>query len=259
MHEVIKTEVRGPAGLIQLSRPEKYNALTRAMLEEIGDAVEAFGDDDGVRAIVITGTNDFFSTGADLQEAVTIDNPAASMRYHRIWRRLDRALEQVPKPVLAAIGGYCVTGGLELAMACDIRVAAENAQFAVTSARIGSVAGMGATQRLPRLIGDANAKDLLFSADYVDATTALRMGLISRCVPFGQALTECLSMVDVYSARAPLSLAWHKMAVNSGRDVDLQSAMDLEASLSAQAFATADKREGMTAFLEKRAAVFHGR
>lgn len=258
MCHLIKTESRGPAGVIFLNRPEKYNALTRTMLQEIAEAVDTFEQEAQVRGIVITGTDEFFSTGADLREALEVDNPAASLRYHRIWRKLDQTLALATKPVVAAISGYCVTGGLELALACDLRVAAEGAQFAVTSARIGSVAGMGATQRLPRLVGEANAKDLLFSADYVDADMALRIGLINRCVPRKEALAEALRMVEVYATRAPLSIAWHKLAVNSGRDMDLESAMDLEAALSAQAFATKDKREGMSAFLEKRPAVFHG-
>jgi len=255
----IKAEQRGPAGIVHLARPEKRNALTRDMLRDMLRALDAFAENDEIRGVVLFGSDDFFSTGVDLAEALEVTTAVESRRYQAVWRNLESAIEGLPKPVIAAIGGYCVTGGLELALTCDLRIASENAQFAITSPRIGSVAGMGATQRLPRIIGEAYAKEMLFTADYIDAATALRYGLINRCVPKGTVLKEALAVVDVVAQRAPLSIAWHKLAVHAGRDADLRGALELEAALSAQAFATEDKKEGMSAFLQKRQPVFQGR
>lgn len=256
---LVAISVDGPCGTIMLDRPDKYNALTSAMLLDLAAALDELEERPEVRGIVITGTDKFFSTGADLNEALTVRDVPQYLRYNRRWRTLTYKIEHLMKPVIAAISGYCVTGGLEIAMACDIRIAAENAQFAMTSAKIGSVAGAGGTQRLPRLVGLAKAKELLFGAEFIDAGEALRIGLINRVVPAGQAVPAARALIDVFVERGPLSLALAKIAANVGIGMDLESALDLEAALSSEAFATEDKAEGMRAFLEKRRAAFKGR
>jgi enoyl-CoA hydratase/carnithine racemase len=248
-----------PAVIITLNRPERHNALSVELMTELERALRLVEDQPEFSAVVITGSDRAFSTGADLTEAVEITTPVNYLRWNRVWRTLTGTIEKHVKPVIAAVNGYCLTGGLELALACDLRVVGAGATFGVTSSKIGSVAGAGGTQRLPRLIGPSQAKRLLFSAEFIDAAEALRIGLVDTVVPDDAVLAEARRLAEVYATRGPLSLAWHKLAVNTGMNMDLESALDLEASLSAQAFATQDKAEGMRAFLEKRDATFIGR
>ena len=161
-------------------------------------------------------------------------------------------------PAIAAIEGFCLTGGLEFALACDLRVAGKGASFAITSARIGTVAGAGGTQRLPRLVGHSKALELLFAAEPIAAAEAHRIGLINRLVETGGALTSALELAELYATRAPLSLAFAKRAVHRGMQMDLTSALEFEAMLAATIYTTDDRREGISAFLEKRVANFTG-
>jgi len=180
-------------------------------------------------------------------------------RYFKAWHRLTCALEALGKPVLAAIEGFCITGGCELALACDLRIAGAGASFAITSSRIGTVAGAGGTQRLPRLVGPANALALLFSAEPIDAAEAYRIGLVNRMVPAGEALAAAKALVGVYAERAPLGLAFAKRAVYRGLQMDLESGLEFETFLVTTIYGTADKQEGISAFLEKRKPSFTGR
>ncbi len=259
MNDILLREIRGPAAILTMNRPEKYNALSNELLQAIGDAVRALDHDDGVRGIVLAGADKYFSTGADLGGALaakTLPDTHAMLRY---FDDCNRAIERSRKPVIAAINGYCLTGGLEVALACDIRIAGSDAKFGVTSSKIGSVAGAGGTQRLPRIVGKEWAKDLLFSADFIDAETALRIGLVSRVVAPEAVLDTALARVDAYAARAPLSVWYAKVAVNTGMEMDLEPALELERHLTASLFTTEDRSEGMSAFLEKRDAEFKGR
>lgn len=257
--QTIKVDVDPPAATVTLHRPDKHNALSVTLMTELTQALQQLEQQPGVSAVVITGSEAAFSTGADLTEALEITGSVEYRSWNRVWRELTATIERHLRPVLAAVNGYCLTGGLELALACDLRVAGEGAQFGITSAKIGSVAGAGGTQRLPRLIGPSQAKRLLFSAEFIDAAEALRIGLVDTVVAPAGVLAETRRLAETYAQRGPLSLSWHKLAVNTGLNMDLESALDFEASLSAQAFATADKAEGMRAFLEKRVAKFQGR
>ncbi|MBI3918388.1 MAG: enoyl-CoA hydratase/isomerase family protein [Betaproteobacteria bacterium] len=184
---------------------------------------------------------------------------ADGIDYFRRWHRLNTAIEELAKPVIAAIEGFCITGGLEFALACDLRVAGEGASFAVTSSRIGTVAGAGGTQRLPRIVGLAHALDILFSAEPIDAREAHRIGLINRLAAKGGALEAAKKLVGVYAQRAPLSLALAKRAVHRGMQMDLASGIDLETFLVTTIYGTQDKQEGISAFPEKRTAQFKGK
>jgi enoyl-CoA hydratase/carnithine racemase len=182
----VLVERRGAIALLTLNRPDKHNALSLALLARLETLMRELGDDASVRVIVISGNPRCFSTGMDLDDLDEVRAVADTQRVLGRARDANAAIERCPRPVIAAIAGWCLTGGLELALACDIRVAADTARFGVTSARIGTVAGMGGTQRLPRLIGPGRAKEVLFSAEPVDAAEAFRLGIVNRVVPAGQ-------------------------------------------------------------------------
>lgn len=258
-YTTLHTERAGGAFVITLQRPEKKNAFSRTMKEEILAAALEAKADPAVRAVVFSGGGDFFSSGQDLNEALAADTPAQVMDMLGSWHRLTACLEELPKPVFAAIEGFCITGGLEFAMACDIRIAAEDATFAITSSRIGTVAGAGGTVRLPRLVGEAKALELLFSAETLDAAEAQRIGLVNHVVPKGQALARAREMIEVYAQRGPLSLALAKRAVRQGMQMDRRSALDFETFLVATVYASEDRQEGIRAMLEKRPPQFKGR
>lgn len=258
-YELINVHVDGSAGVIVLNRPDTHNSISSQMRSEIVQALTDLEGDDAVRGVIITGNERAFSTGADLNEALSVKEGENLLRYYRGWRTLSYTIEHLYKPVIAAIEGHCITGGLELALSCDMRIAGETANFGITSSKIGSVAGAGGTQRLPRLVGPAVAKELLFTANFIKAEEALRIGLVNKVVPKGDTVASAKKMIEIFEDRGPLSIAWMKLAVNVGMNLDLESALDLEASLSGQAFTTADKEEGMRSFLEKRKAVFQGR
>ncbi|WP_207001277.1 enoyl-CoA hydratase/isomerase family protein [Trinickia mobilis] len=256
--ETITTQIQRSAFVIQLNRPTRRNAVSEQMMDDIVGACGEAAENKDVSAIVLTGGSEYFSAGADLTEAFQVSTALQGRRYFGHWHRLNDALEQSPKPVIAAIEGFCMTGGLELALAADLRVASENATFAITSSRIGTVAGAGGTQRLPRVVGMANALDLLFAAEPIDSAEALRIGLINRRTANGSALTEALKLADHYATRAPIALAFVKRAVHRGMQMDLASAIEFETMLVTTVYGTEDKAEGIAAFLEKRQANFKG-
>ncbi|MDP6706276.1 MAG: enoyl-CoA hydratase/isomerase family protein [Alphaproteobacteria bacterium] len=258
-YENIRIERDGPALVVTFDRPSARNAISTATMDEIAEALADAEADDAVRAVVFTGGSDYFSAGADLNDALAIDGAKDGHVYFRRWHRLTALLENHAKPVIAAIEGFCMTGGLEFALACDIRVAAEGATFTITSSRIGTVAGAGGTQRLPRLVGAGKALEILFSAEPIGAEEAHRIGLVNRLAPKGEALTVAKELAALYAERAPLSLAFAKRAVYRGLDMDLASGLEFEAFLVNTIYGTEDRTEGITAFLEKRPAAFKGR
>jgi enoyl-CoA hydratase/carnithine racemase len=245
--------------VVTLNRPERRNAINFRMIEELIEATRQAGGEAAVRSLIITGGTGCFSAGADLKDLLAVESTTECAAYFRQLHRMNDTLEKLEKPVIAAIEGFCMTGGCEMALACDIRVAAEGASFAITSSRIGTVPGAGATQRLPRILGVGKALELMFSAEAINASEAHRIGLINRLVPAGEALKEALAIADCYQNRAPLSHAFIKRAVRQGVQMDLASALELEIFAATSVYGTEDRREGITAFLEKREAHFRGR
>ena len=258
-YETITAAKDGPAFIITFNRPDKRNAISTVTMDEMMAAAADAEADADIRGIIITGGTEFFSAGADLNDAQALSAPMETLAYLKRWHRLCRTFEEHNKPVLAAIEGFCMTGGCEFAMACDIRIGAQGSSYAITSARIGTVAGAGGTQRLPRIVGPAKALEIMLAADPIDADEAYRIGLINRLVPKGTALDEAKSMVDLYATRAPMSHAFIKHTVHTGMQMDLVSALDYESFIVSTIYESEDRREGIGAFLEKRKAVFKGR
>lgn len=258
-YQTILAQQEGAAYIITLNRPDKRNAISVQMMDEIADALRAGEAEPTARAVILTGGGSFFAAGADLNEARQVKTAAQGIDYFKRWHRLTATIEELAKPVIAAIEGFCITGGLELALACDLRIAGEGASFAITSSKIGTVAGAGGTQRLPRVVGIAHALDLLFAADPIGAREAYRIGLINRLTPKGGALQAAKALVDVYAQRAPLSLALVKRAVRRGMQMDLASGIEFETFLVTTIYGTEDKQEGISAFLEKRVPDFKGK
>lgn len=257
--ETVVVSASGPACVLTLNLPERRNAISLQMMLDLIAALEKAAADNACRAVIITGGKDVFSSGRDLKEAGAMRAPADAAHVREMWLKLTRTIEDLSRPVIAAIEGPCLTGGLELALACDLRVAGEGATFGITSARLGTVPGFGATQRLPRVVGVSRALDILFSANAIDTAEAYRIGLINRQTGQGGALAEALAMVEVYAERAPLSLSHIKRAVRRGVELDLAAGLELESELGALLMTSEDRKEGISAFLQKRKPDFKGR
>jgi len=257
--ELLLVERRGPAAIVTFNRPTKQNALSSAVLHAVDDTLAELDRDPDLRGIVITGNDKVFSTGGDLKEGLTMQTVVDTRNWLEAFNCANSRIESVSKPVVAAINGWCLTGGLELALCCDIRVVGSGAQFGITSSRIGTVAGAGGTQRLARIIGPEWTKELLFSGNFIDAQTALRIGMVSEVVEPERVLARALERVAAYAERAPLSVAYAKLAVNNGLQMDMESALHYERQLTITLFTTEDRKEGISAFLEKRPAKFKGR
>lgn len=244
--------------ILTLARPERRNAFNLQMMKEIVRACSEIGDAPEVRALVVTGGPDFFSAGADLTEALKVATPDDGAQFFGSLHSMNLAVERLNKPVIAAIEGPCVTGGCEFALACDLRFAGEGATFAITSSRIGTIAGAGGTQRLPRIVGISNALAMLYSAEPVDVDEAFRIGLVNKKTARGGALDAALDVADVYAERAPVSLALTKQAVRQGIELELDAGLALEIDMVTKIYGTRDKLEGISAFLEKRKPRFTG-
>jgi enoyl-CoA hydratase/carnithine racemase len=258
MADIVLIERQGSSAILRMNRPEKNNALSRELFEAIYQSLVALEDDASVRGIIITGNEKVFSTGGDLKEALAIRSVEDTRKWLELFNRVNERIESIGKPVIAAIHGYCVTGGLEMALACDIRIAATNAQFGITSSRIGTVAGAGGPQRMARLIGPEWTKELLFSADFIDAETALRIRLVSEVAVPERVIPRALERLESYARRAPLSISYSKAAVNNGLQMPLEYALTDERQLTTTLFTTDDRKEGQAAFLEKRSPNFKG-
>lgn len=258
-YKTIIIEKDGPSFIIRFNRPDKRNAISVAMMDEIEIALDTAARDNQARAIIFTGNEKLFSAGVDLNDAmVEFSTPGRGVDFMAKWRRLNASLENHAKPVLCAVEGFCMTGGFELALACDLRIGGEGSQFGLTSAKIGTVPGAGGTQRLPRIVGIGQALDIMFSADPIDAKEAHRIGLLNRLVPKGEALAAAKSLVKTYEERAPLSLKLIKRVVYAGMQMPQAEAIEFEAFVVSTIYQTKDKQEGITSFLEKRKPQFRG-
>src|SRR3990172_5034698 len=207
MSEHLLVERRLPAAIVTLNRPDKQNAFSAPILRAIDERLAELDEDPEVRGIVLAGNEKVFSTGGDLKEALEIKTIVDTRKWLELFQRANSRIESLSKPVVAAINGHCLTGGLELALCCDIRIAGTGARFGVTSSRIGTVAGAGAPARLARLVGPEWAKEMLFSASFIDANTAFLIGLVSELAAPEEVLEKALARIKTYAQRAPLIIS----------------------------------------------------
>ncbi|MCC6209720.1 MAG: enoyl-CoA hydratase [Burkholderiales bacterium] len=256
-YEFILTETRGRVALVTLNRPKQMNALAPKLMQELGAALYAFDADDGIGAIVITGNDKAFAAGADIGAMKDFDFQHA-YRTNYITRDWEH-LRNVRKPVIAAVAGYALGGGCELAMMCDIVIAAETAKFGQPEINLGILPGSGGTQRLPRAVGKAKAMDLCLTARMMDAQEAERAGLVSRVVPAGALLEEALAAAAKIASSSLPAAMMVKEAVNRAYESTLSEGVLFERRLFHAAFALDDQKEGMAAFVEKRKPNFRHR
>lgn len=245
--------------IVTLSRPAVLNALNSAMLAELHSAITALGADTAVRAIVLTGAGEkAFVAGADIKELATL-SPALAKAHAARGQRVFDLIETLGIPVIAAINGFALGGGNELAMACTLRVAADTARFGQPEVNLGLTPGYAGTQRLPRLVGRGRALELLLTGEMVSAARAYDIGLVNRVVPATALRAEALALAATLAAKAPLAVRYILEAVHTGAEAPLRQAQDVETALFGLASSTDDMKEGTSAFLAKRPAVWKGR
>jgi enoyl-CoA hydratase len=255
-YENILVERRGGVGLVTLNRPKALNALSRALVADLNAALAEFEADEGIGAIVITGSQKAFCAGADLREVAEADLVTAYRDDPvREWDRVAACR----KPLIAAVAGYAIGGGCELAMMCDIILAADTARFGQPEITLGIIPGAGGTQRLARLVGKAKAMELCLTGRLIDAVEAERAGLVSRIVPAAELIDEAVAVGAKIAALPAVAVMMAKEAVNAAAEVPLAEGLRLERRLFQALFATEDQKEGMRAFLEKRPPRFTGR
>ena len=252
-YETIVVECRGGVGLIMLNRPEALNALNDQLIAEIDAALTELDRDDAVGAVVITGSDKAFAAGADIKEMLARDFAAAcSSDFIAAWQNI--AAHR--KPVIAAVAGYALGGGCELAMMCDLIIAADNARFGQPEINLGTMPGAGGTQRLTRAIGKSKAMELVLTGRMMDALEAERSGLVARVVPLADLLDEAFKLGETIAAKSRAVVAMAKDAVNTAYETTLAEGIKAERRLFYGTFATDDRREGMRAFVDKRSPVF---
>ncbi|MGI6560603.1 MAG: enoyl-CoA hydratase-related protein [Saccharofermentanales bacterium] len=250
--EFVKVDVKDAVATITIDRPKALNALNTQVLKDIAAAFDSL-DLDEVRCVILTGAGDrSFVAGADIGEMVEMDS-AAGKELGRVGNKVMRDIENFPIPVIAAINGFALGGGNELAMSCDVRLASDNAIFGQPEVGLGITPGFGGTQRLARVIGNlSKAKELLYTGRNIKADQALELGLVSAVYPQEELIPAAEKMASIIAANAPVAVRNTKAAVNRGLQTDIDAAIEIEVELFGELFDTADQKEGMNAFLEKR-------
>jgi enoyl-CoA hydratase len=252
----------GAIAIVQFNQPQRKNPLSRALRDGLREALHKVAGDASIRALVITGGEDIFCAGADIAEitAESSENPSAEREYQRglLLQGLFNEVESLPQPVIAAVGGFAFGGGCELALACDFRIASQNAVFAFPEVKVGAVPGAGGTQRLPRIIGPARAKEMILTGDRVDAQSALALGLATKVVPQGKVIEEGKIYASKFATIPGLAVKMAKKLINRSLDLDLTSGLELEARCAGSIGTSHDFQEGFRAFIEKRKPTFTG-
>lgn len=256
MYEHLIYESKGKVGVVTVNNPKSLNALNSATLSELNECFKVLEKDSSLRVVIVTGAGPkSFVAGADISEMVN----ASAAEGRAMARLADEAfgrLEKMDKVTIAAVNGYALGGGCELAMACDIRIAAENASFGQPECGLGILPCFGGTQRLARLVGKGRAKELIFTCRRINADEALSIGLVNKVVPAAALMDECTAMAEVMISKSGYAIALAKSCIDTGLNTDLNSGLILEADNFGLCCAASDKQEGMTAFLEKRTPVF---
>lgn len=245
-------EVENEIAVVTINRPKSLNALNSETLAELNTCLAEIEGRTDIKVVILTGSGSkSFVAGADISEMVNA-TPAEGRAMGLLAREAFGRLENMPQVTIAAVNGFALGGGCEISMACDIRVAAENAKFAQPECGLGILPGFGGTQRLARLVGKGRAKEMISTCDMIDAQDAYRIGLANHVVPQEELLDYCKAMAGRIMKNAPYAVSLAKQVINSGADMDLDNGLKLEANIFGLSFSTEDKKEGMTAFLEKR-------
>ena len=251
--EFITYEVEGQVGIITINRPKALNALNSAVLDELDATIDGV-DLDAVRCLILTGAGEkSFVAGADIAEMSTLtkeEGEAFGKKGNDIFRKI----ETLPIPVIAAVNGFALGGGCEISMSCDIRICSENAVFGQPEVGLGITPGFGGTQRLARLVGMGRAKEMIFTCDNIDAAEAYRIGLVNKVVAKEELMPTAKAMAEKIISKGSYAVSIAKAAINNGYDMDIKNAVEMEANLFGVTCSTHDKKEGMSAFLERRAA-----
>ncbi|MEZ4532447.1 MAG: enoyl-CoA hydratase-related protein [Thermomicrobiales bacterium] len=252
----IEVERRGAIAVVTMSRPEALNAFNNEQLVSLAETFDLLAADGSIRAVVLTGAGDrAFAAGADIKEMKDLDG-VGGLAFGRAGHRATRAVEELPQPVIAAVNGFALGGGCELALAADIRLASENAVFAQPEVTLGIPPGWGGSQRLPRLVGPGMAAELILTGRRVKADEALRIGLVNAVYPLDRLMDEAVKMAESIAANSPLAVRSAKQLMRLAFNGQTIDGLDSEARAFGVAFTTNDQKEGMTAFVEKRAATF---
>ena len=259
MYENVRTERRGNIFIVTIDRPKVLNALNAKTVEEIGHAFAEVRDDDAIRCVIVTGAGEkAFVAGADINELAKM-TPIIGKFVSEQGQNVFLMIERFPKPVIAAINGFALGGGCELALACHMRIASDKAQLGLPEVSLGIIPGYGGTQRMVRLLGKGKAFELICSGERIGAADAEKIGLVNKVVPGDQLMAAAEELGKKIAAKSPMAVRAAIEAINSGSDMGLEEGQVLEATLFGLLCATEDMKEGMKAFLEKRAANFPGR
>lgn len=251
MYQTIRYEKQENIGIITIDRPEALNALNSTVILELIDVIGQVEQDGELRALIITGEGRSFVAGADIGEQCPMDL-TAGRNWGRRGSALMRRIEKLEIPTIAAVNGFALGGGCELAMACDIIVASEKAKFGQPEVGLGIIPGFGGTQRMARIIGTGPAMELIYTADTIDAQRALEIGMVNHVVPADQLMDEAMKLAQKICTNAQKAIRASKLAIRRGIDCDISTAVSYEALAFATCFGTEDQKEGMQAFLEKR-------
>ncbi|MBW1692255.1 MAG: enoyl-CoA hydratase/isomerase family protein [Deltaproteobacteria bacterium] len=258
LYKTIRIEKKEGIGYLTLNRPEVRNAFNQEMIDEIRNALRLIDIDEEIRVLIITGAGKAFQAGADIAE-LSVMKPMDILRWNEGIVRINAALEKLRQPVIAAINGAAMGGGLELAISCTLRVIEESAKMAIPEVKLGIIPGTGGTQRLPRLIGKGRAAKILLTGEPIDAQEAFRIGLVNEVVPDGEAVNGAKEMARKIMANAPIAVEMAKDALEIGKDLPLEHAVQYSQKNCVTCFSTEDMKEGMSAFLERRKADFKGK
>lgn len=259
MYKTLLYEKRENIGILTINRPDKLNAISNELTSELKELLDEIENDEELRVLVVTGAGDkAFVAGADISELVDRD-ARLGRKVSRERQEIFSRLENLHVPVIAAVNGYALGGGLELALACSIRLCSEKAQFGAPEVKLGIIPGDGGTQRLPRLVGLGRAMEMVLTGDFIDAQEAFRIGLVNRVVPQEQLMESAMELARTIGSRPPLAVRFAKEAVNRSQEGSTVSGFSLESFLHALSCTTEDKKEGVSAFLEKRKGTFKGK
>jgi enoyl-CoA hydratase len=252
MYQTLQCREDGAVATIHLNRPQKKNSFNARMRQELENLLRDLAHKLQMRAVILTGGEEIFCAGADISEIDGTASAEAAYQHAREFQLLFGQVEALPQPVIAAVSGYALGGGCELALACDFRIASDTARFGLPEIKIGAIPGGGGTQRLPRLIGAAKAKEMIFTGDPITAEKALAVGLVFKVTPKERLLDEARNLAAKLAALPRLALQASKMLINKSQEIDLASGLEIEARSFAALAMTHDLAEGTKAFLEKR-------